>query len=126
MQEIIETKSEIQRYSDERLEVFKEKIDNKIKEHQETISNLTDHIASGNTVSNHEKNSETTDEELHSVVKNKQTIILLKEKVRDLENALKRIENKTYGTCRLTGKLINPARLDLIPEVRFDIPPKRN
>jgi len=126
MQEIIETKTNNKEYSDERLEGFKKNILNIIKKHQETISNLTNHVGPENTVSVDEKNSETTDEELHSVVKNKQTIILLKEKVRDLENALKRIENKTYGTCRLTGKLINPARLDLIPEVRFDIPPKRN
>ena len=35
--------------------------------------------------------------------------------IRDLNNALIRIENKTYGICRVTGKLINPERLKLVP-----------
>ena len=126
MQEIIETKTNNKEYSDERLEGFKKNILNIIKKHQETISNLTNHVGPENTVSVDEKDPETTDEEFLNVIKNKQTIISLKEKVRDLEGALERIGNKTYGICRLTGKLINPARLELIPEVRFDIQPKSN
>jgi hypothetical protein len=33
--------------------------------------------------------------------------------IRDLNNALLRIENKVYGVCRVTGKLINKERLKL-------------
>ena len=35
--------------------------------------------------------------------------------IQNLENALIRIENKTYGICRVTGKLIPKERLRLVP-----------
>ena len=39
----------------------------------------------------------------------------------EIEEALKRIEKGTYGTCELTGKLIPRARLDAIPWTRFTV-----
>jgi RNA polymerase-binding transcription factor DksA len=39
----------------------------------------------------------------------------------EIEEALKRIEKKTYGTCELTGKLIPRARLEAIPWTRFTV-----
>jgi len=44
--------------------------------------------------------------------------------IRDLKNALIRIENKTYGICRVTGKLINPERLKLVPHATLSIEAK--
>ena len=44
--------------------------------------------------------------------------------IRDLNNALIRIQNKTYGTCRVTGKLINPERLKLVPHATLSIEAK--
>jgi RNA polymerase-binding transcription factor DksA len=44
--------------------------------------------------------------------------------IRDLKNALIRIENKTYGICRVTGKLINPDRLKLVPHATLSIEAK--
>lgn len=44
--------------------------------------------------------------------------------IRDLNNALIRIENKTYGVCRVTGKLINPERLKLVPHATLSIEAK--
>jgi RNA polymerase-binding transcription factor DksA len=44
--------------------------------------------------------------------------------IRDLKNALIRIENKTYGVCRVTGKLINPERLKLVPHATLSIEAK--
>ena len=38
-----------------------------------------------------------------------------------LENALTRISNKTYGVCRVTGKLINPKRLEAVPHATLSI-----
>src|SRR4051812_9395508 len=37
----------------------------------------------------------------------------------EIESAIKRIEDGTYGTCELTGKKIDPARLAAIPWTRF-------
>lgn len=44
--------------------------------------------------------------------------------IRDLKNALIRIENKTYGICRVTGKLINKERLKLVPHATLSIEAK--
>ena len=41
-----------------------------------------------------------------------------------LEKALKRIENKTYGVCRVTGKLIDKARLRAVPHATLSIEAK--
>jgi DnaK suppressor protein len=39
----------------------------------------------------------------------------------EIEEALKRIEKKTYGVCELTGKVIPKARLEAIPWTRFTV-----
>lgn len=41
--------------------------------------------------------------------------------VYEIEEALKRIEKKTYGVCELTGKTIPRARLEAIPWTRFTV-----
>src|ERR1700752_1767196 len=41
--------------------------------------------------------------------------------VYEIEEALKRIEKKTYGICELTGKTIPKARLEAIPWTRFTV-----
>ena len=48
----------------------------------------------------------------------------IKEFIRDLKNALVRIENKTYGICRVTGKLIAKERLKLVPHATLSIEAK--
>lgn len=45
--------------------------------------------------------------------------------IRDLKNALIRIENGTYGVCRATGKLIQKERLKLVPHATLSIEAKR-
>jgi RNA polymerase-binding transcription factor DksA len=44
---------------------------------------------------------------------NSQLAIRQEKFIRDLKNALFRVENKTYGLCKVTGKLINKERLKL-------------
>ncbi len=44
--------------------------------------------------------------------------------IRDLKNALIRIENKTFGVCRVTGKLIAKERLKLVPHATLSIEAK--
>ena len=44
--------------------------------------------------------------------------------IRDLKNALIRIENKTYGVCRVTGKLITKKRLMVVPHATLSIEAK--
>ena len=44
--------------------------------------------------------------------------------IQNLEGALARIENKTYGVCRLTGKLIPKERLRLVPHATLTVEAK--
>jgi len=55
---------------------------------------------------------------------NAQLAIRQEKFLRDLKNALARIENKTYGICRVTGELINPERLKLVPHATLSIKAK--
>ena len=45
--------------------------------------------------------------------------------IKNLENALIRINNKSYGVCRVTGKLINKDRLKLVPHATLSIEAKK-
>jgi len=46
--------------------------------------------------------------------------------IKHLKSALIRIENKTYGVCRVTGKLISKERLRVVPHATLSIEAKRN
>ena len=46
--------------------------------------------------------------------------------IQNLTNALVRIENKTYGICRITAKLISKERLNLVPHATLSIEAKRS
>jgi DnaK suppressor protein len=67
-----------------------------------------------------EEGSETMSKE-----SNVQLAIRQEKFIRDLQNALLRIENKTYGICRVTGKLIQKERLKLVPHATLSIEAKR-
>ena len=55
---------------------------------------------------------------------NSQLAIRQEKFIRDLKNALIRIENKTYGICRVTKKLIAKERLMLVPHATLSIEAK--
>ncbi|MBQ0788657.1 MAG: TraR/DksA family transcriptional regulator [Oceanihabitans sp.] len=55
---------------------------------------------------------------------NSQLAIRQEKFIRDLKNALIRIENKTYGVCRITKKLIAKERLKLVPHATLSIEAK--
>ncbi|MBR2301077.1 MAG: TraR/DksA C4-type zinc finger protein, partial [Bacteroidaceae bacterium] len=46
--------------------------------------------------------------------------------IQGLQGALVRIENKTYGICRETGKLISKERLMAVPHATLSIEAKKN
>ena len=66
-----------------------------------------------------EEGSETMSKEANS-----QLAIRQEKFIRDLKNALVRIENKTYGLCKVTGKLISKERLKIVPHATMSIEAK--
>ena len=117
-----------ERYSDEHLEEFKVIILDKIAQANKDLELLkSSYKNDGNngtddtspTFKAFEEGSETMSKEA-----NAQLAIRQEKFLRDLKNALNRIENKTYGICRVTGKLINPERLKLVPHATLSIEAK--
>lgn len=43
-----------------------------------------------------------------------------------LDRALQRIDHKTYGICKVTGKKISKGRLELVPHTQLSIEAKKN
>ena len=116
------------RYSDKDLTEFKELIKEKIQKAQNDLELIRSAY-----MNDHNNGTEDTsptfkafDEgsEVMSKESNSQLAIRQEKFIRDLKNALIRIENKTYGICRVTGKLINKERLKLVPHATLSIEAK--
>ncbi len=118
------------RYSDEELEEFKELILMKLEKARHDYEMLKNAI-------NHGDDNDTTDtsptfkvlEEGASVYSKEQSGRLAQRQekfIQHLESALIRIENKTYGICRETGKLISKERLRAVPHATLSIEAKIN
>ena len=116
------------RYSDAELAEFKALILEKIESANEDLAliksaylndlnNGTDDTSP--TFKAFEEGSETMSKEANS-----QLAIRQEKFIRDLKNALIRIENKTYGICKVTGKLIGKERLRVVPHATMSIEAK--
>ncbi len=117
------------RYSDNDLQEFKQIIQQKIESAERDLKLLQDSYKNGAdngtedtspTFKSFEEGSDTMAKEA-----NMQLAIRQEKFIRDLNNALIRIENKTYGICRVTGKLIQKERLKLVPHATLSIEAKR-
>ncbi len=117
------------RYSDEELGEFRSIIEAKLVEAnndlellKESLSHTNDHGTDDTSPSFKmmEDGSDTlSKEETAQLAARQQKFI------KHLENALIRIENKTYGVCRVTGKLIQKERLRIVPHATLSIEAKR-
>lgn len=116
------------RFSDEELEGFKTLIHEKIDKAQHDLELIKSaYLNDGDNGTNDTSPTFKSFEEGSSVMSKEanSALAIRQEKfIRDLNNALVRIENKTYGICRVTGKLINPERLKLVPHATLSIEAK--
>ena len=116
------------KYSDKELESFRKIINKKIEKAKTDLDLLKSaYMNDGDngtedtspTFKAFEEGSQTMSKEA-----NTQLAIRQEKFIRDLQAALIRIENKTYGLCRVTGKLINKKRLELVPHATLSIEAK--
>ena len=118
------------RYSDEELEEFKTLILEKLRKATRDLKMLTEAY----TVSNEHDTTDTSPtfkilEEGYQVMSKEENSRLAARQdkfIKALENALIRIENKSYGICRVTGKLISKERLRAVPHATLSIEAKLN
>lgn len=118
------------RYSDEELAVFKELIEKKIAAATIDLDELRASLS--------HKDNNGTDDTLHSfnmmedgagtLTREEIAQLALRQEkfVKNLENALVRIQNKTYGICRVTGKLIQKERLMAVPHATLSMEAKES
>lgn len=115
-------------YSDEELEYFKEIIIKKRDEAEQELTTLQNLLR--------ESMENASDESAYSfhmadagtdAQEREKTYMLFnrtKKFVRYLDDALKRIDNKTYGVCKVTGKKIAKGRLEAVPHTQLSIEAK--
>jgi len=118
------------RYSDSELQEFKDIILEKLRIAREELASLTQSLSSPNsngtddtagTFKTLEDGSATLEKEQTNQLAARQ-----KKFIENLEAALVRIENKTYGVCRETGKLIQKERLRAVPHTTLSMEVKLN
>ncbi|WP_179004216.1 TraR/DksA family transcriptional regulator [Winogradskyella forsetii] len=116
------------RYSDKDLEEFKSIVQEKIKKAEHDLELIRSAY-----MNDHDNGTEDTsptfkafDEGSAVMSKESNSALAIRQEkfIRDLKNALIRIENKTYGICRVTGKLIAKERLKLVPHATLSIEAK--
>jgi len=117
------------RYSDEELEEFKELILGRLAQARKDLELLQENVKGD------ENNSDDTaptfkilEEGAAVLSKEENSALAVRQAkyIKNLENALIRIENKTYGICRVTGKLIPKERLYAVPHATLSIEAKMN
>ena len=116
------------RYSEADLQEFKAIIQQKIEKAEKDLALLRESFINDQnngtddtspTFKAFEEGAETLSKEQNAILAGRQEKF-----IRDLKHALIRIENKTYGICRVTGKLIDKERLKAVPHATLSIEAK--
>ena len=116
------------RYSDAELQEFKELILDKLRIAKEELNSLASSLSTPNANGTDDTAGTYKTLEDGSATLEKESINQLaarqKKFIEQLEAALVRIENKTYGVCRETGKLIPKERLRAVPHTTLTMEAK--
>ena len=120
--------SEKTRYSDEELEEFRVLIQEKLDKAQQEYEELRSYVSNseGNDVNDTSPTFKTVEEGATTLSKEESGRLAQRQIkfIQHLQAALIRIENKTYGICRETGKLIPKERLRAVPHATLSIEAK--
>ncbi|MEM7361566.1 MAG: TraR/DksA C4-type zinc finger protein [Bacteroidota bacterium] len=117
----------INKYSKKELKEFREIILDKISKAKEELNMLEASLTENKTSSSEsgvikvDDSAEVAERETLSELATRQARFM-----NNLEAALQRIENGTYGVCRMTGKLINKERLRLVPHATLSVEAKNS
>ncbi|HOF16293.1 MAG TPA: TraR/DksA C4-type zinc finger protein [Bacteroidales bacterium] len=121
---------EFLRYSDEDLQEFKEIILEKLKQAKQDMKMYVDALSgtSGNDIADTSPTFKILEEGQQTLFKEETGRLAsrLEKYIKNLEAALIRIENKTYGVCRETGELIPKERLKVVPHATLSYDAKIN
>tara|TARA_R110002126_G_scaffold37614_2_gene113173 strand:- start:961 stop:1359 length:399 start_codon:yes stop_codon:yes gene_type:complete len=122
------TEERVSPYNDKELEYFREIIEKKLKESEDELNILQKSLR--------ESMENSSDESAYSfhmadagtdAQEREKTYVLLnrtRKFIKYLNDAMNRIENKTYGVCKVTGKKIAKGRLEAVPHTQLSIDAK--
>ncbi|MGN0222939.1 MAG: TraR/DksA family transcriptional regulator [Muribaculaceae bacterium] len=117
--------SEITRYSDEELEEFRQIINEKIEKAQAEYDSLCRTLmnSDGNDVADTSPTFKVLEDGAYTLGREEAARLAERQRVfiNKLRAALVRIDNKTYGICRATGKLIPKERLRIVPHATLSV-----
>ena len=116
------------RYSDADLEEFRASILEKLELAKRDYDNLKDSLMNKDNDDQDTAPTYKVLEEGANTLAKEETMRLAQRQMKfinDLQAALVRIENKTYGICRVTGKLIPAERLRAVPHATMSIEAKQ-
>ena len=113
------------RYSNDDLNVFKERIIEKLSVARAELSDLAASLASS-PLNDGDGNFKTLEDGAATLEKESINQLAARQQkfIMQLEDALVRIENKTYGICKVTGNLIQKERLMAVPHTTMSIEAK--
>ncbi len=118
------------RYSDTELEEFRQIIKEKLAKAQKDYEQLRDGLnnTDGNDVTDTSPTFKVLEEGAATLSKEEAGQLAQRQMkfIQHLQAALVRIENKTYGICRETGKLIPKERLRAVPHATLSIEAKKD
>jgi len=116
-------------YSDIELKYFRSILMKKIRESEEEIESLHEHLQ--NIRYSEDENSSSSTHHMADIASDEESVQMYyrliqrtKSYLKQLHRALQRIENKTYGVCRATGKKIPKERLEIVPHTRYGVEAK--
>ena len=115
------------RYTDEELEEFRQLINEKLEKAKAEYDHLRQMVAGeGNDVNDTSPTFKVLEEGASVLGKEEMGRLAARQMkyIQNLQAALIRIENKTYGICRVTGKLIPKERLRAVPHATLSIEAK--
>lgn len=122
------TEERVSPYTDNELEYFRGIIEKKLKESEDELNTLQKSLR--------ESMENASDESAYSfhmadagtdAQEREKTYVLLnrtRKFIKYLDDAMKRIDNKTYGVCKVTGKKIAKGRLEAVPHTQLSIDAK--
>lgn len=116
------------RYSDSELEEFRELILEKLAKAQRDYDLLKANVTNteGNDIADTSPTFKILEEGASTLSKEEAGQLAQRQMkfIQHLKNALVRIENKTYGICRVTGELIPKERLRAVPHATLSVEAK--
>ncbi|HKL17796.1 MAG TPA: TraR/DksA C4-type zinc finger protein [Halalkalibaculum sp.] len=115
-------------YNDEELQYFRDIIINKRDEAQKELESLQNSLRDSMENANDESAYSFHMADAGTDAQEREKTYMLYNRtrkfVRYLDDALKRIDNKTYGVCKVTGKKISKGRLEAVPHTQLSIEAK--